>query len=98
MLADQFLEAAAAAKNTYAVDQTARLLWRAHAEGQILDADADAVAAALQARRAAFSTGRASFCCPRRRQGPPTASVGPPDAIRARPIAKPRSSVAAAKP
>ena len=33
MLADQFLEAAAGARNSTALDETARLLWRAHAEG-----------------------------------------------------------------
>jgi hypothetical protein len=55
MLADQFHGAAIAARNTRAVDETARLLWRAHAEGQILDAEATAVAEALQARRASFA-------------------------------------------
>ena len=52
-LAEQFHQAVAAARNTDALDNTARLLWRAHAEGQI--ADAEAVAGAVQARRAAFS-------------------------------------------
>ena len=55
MLAHQFHEAVAAARSTAALDNTARLLWRAHAEAQIADADAEAVAAAVQARRAAFS-------------------------------------------
>ena len=55
MLANQFHEAVAAARNTAALDNTARLLWRAHAEGQIDDADAEAVSWAVQARRAAFS-------------------------------------------
>ena len=55
MFAAQFHEAAAAARTTAALDETARLLWRAHAEGQIADADAEAVAEALQARRAAFA-------------------------------------------
>jgi hypothetical protein len=58
MLADQFAAAAAAARNTHAVDEIARLTWRAHAEGQILDAEAEAVSEALQARRAAFATRR----------------------------------------
>ena len=57
MLADQFA-AAAAARNTAAVDEVARLTWRAHAEGQLADADAEAVSEALQARRAAFATRR----------------------------------------
>ncbi len=58
MLADQFLAAAAAAgaRNSTALAETSRLLWRAHAEGHIADADADAVSKALQARRAAFAT------------------------------------------
>ena len=33
MLADQFLAAAAGARNSTALDETSRLLWRAHAEG-----------------------------------------------------------------
>ncbi len=55
MLADQFLAAAAGARNAHALDETARLLWRAHAEGHMLDADAHAISEALQRRRAAFS-------------------------------------------
>jgi hypothetical protein len=35
MLAEQFAAAAAAARNTAAIDEIARLTWRAHAEGQI---------------------------------------------------------------
>ena len=38
MLADQFTAAVAAAKNTAATDQLAKLLWRAHAEGNELRA------------------------------------------------------------
>jgi hypothetical protein len=53
----------------------------------------EAISEALQARRASFAVTNTPS-----RQGRPRASVGPPDAIRARPIAKPRSSVAAAKP
>jgi len=41
--------------NTAAVDEVARLMWRAHAEGQLQDADAEAVNEALQARRASFA-------------------------------------------
>jgi hypothetical protein len=55
MLAEQFAAAAAAARNTAAVDQIARLTWRAHAEGHILDAEAEAISEALQGRRAAFA-------------------------------------------
>ena len=58
MLAAQFTAAAAAAKNTHAVDEVARQTWRAHAEGQLADAEAEAVSAALQARRRLFSQGR----------------------------------------
>jgi hypothetical protein len=55
LLADQFQAAAGAARNTAAVDEIARLTWRAHAEGQILDAEAEAISEALQGRRAAFA-------------------------------------------
>ena len=55
MLADQFLTAAAGARDSAAVDKTARLLWRAHAEGHIADAEVEAVSEALQARRAAIA-------------------------------------------
>src|SRR5271165_1369109 len=58
MLAEQFHAAAAAAKTTVAVDQIARLTWRAHAEGQLQDAEAEAVSEALQARRATFAARR----------------------------------------
>ena len=52
MLAERFTAAATAARNTAAVDEIARLTWRAHAEGQILDAEAEAISEAIQARRA----------------------------------------------
>jgi len=55
MLADQFQAAAAGARNTAAVDEIARLTWRAHAEGQLQDAEAGAINASLQARRRAFA-------------------------------------------
>jgi hypothetical protein len=55
MLADQFLEAASAARTTHALDQLSRLTWRAHAEGQLNDAEGQAISEALQARRASFS-------------------------------------------
>ena len=56
MLAEQFHAAAAAARNTHAVDEIARLTWRAHAEGQLQDVEAEAISEALQARRTAFAT------------------------------------------
>ena len=55
MLADQFLEAAAAARTGSAVDEVSRLLWRAHAEHKISDADAKAISEAVQTRRAALA-------------------------------------------
>lgn len=56
MLAEQFnAAAAAAARNIAAVDEIARLTWRAHAEGQILDAEAEAISEATQARRAVLA-------------------------------------------
>ena len=76
MLADQFLEAAAGARNSAALDETARLLWRAHAEGHIADANAEAISEALQARRAALaSSGRLSQ--PRAFLGLPRAAKRP---------------------
>jgi AraC-like DNA-binding protein len=54
MLAEQFLAAAAGARNSTALDETARLLWRAHAEAQIPDAEAGAISEAIEARRAAL--------------------------------------------
>ena len=43
MLADQFLAAATGARNSTALDETTCLLWRAHAEGKLADADAEAI-------------------------------------------------------
>jgi hypothetical protein len=77
MLADQFLEAASAARNTHAIDEVARLTWRAHAEGQLEEAEAEAVSAALQARRAAFAT-RTAYPAPRPALGLPGAARRPP--------------------
>jgi AraC-like DNA-binding protein len=52
MLADQFHSAASRARKTASLDETARLLWRANAEAQILDAEAEAISEAIEARRA----------------------------------------------
>jgi Helix-turn-helix domain len=52
MLVEQFHIAAARARTTAALDETARLTWRAHAEAQILDTDAEAISEAIEARRA----------------------------------------------
>jgi Helix-turn-helix domain len=60
MLADQFLEAADGARTPTALDDLARKLWRAHAEGHIADADAEAISEAMEGRRVALAgvTGR----------------------------------------
>jgi hypothetical protein len=55
MLAEQLHAAAAAARNVAAIDEIARLTWRAHAEGQIPDAEAGAVSEVIEARRAALA-------------------------------------------
>jgi hypothetical protein len=52
MLAEHFRTAAAGARTTASLDETARLLWRAHAEAQLPDAEAEAIFVALEARRA----------------------------------------------
>ena len=51
MLANQFLEAAAGARNSVALIETARLLWAAHGEGHLTDAEAKTISEAIQARR-----------------------------------------------
>ncbi len=55
MLAEQFHAGAVAARNTAAVDEIARLTWRAHAEGRLHDAEAEAISEAAQARRAVLA-------------------------------------------
>ena len=55
MLADQFHSAASRARTTASLDETARCLWRAHAEAQIPDAEAGAISEAIEARRAALT-------------------------------------------
>ena len=55
MLADQFLEAADGARTEAALDELARKLWRAHAEGHLADAEAEAASEAVEARRAALA-------------------------------------------
>jgi len=95
MLAEQFTAAAAAAaRNTHAVDQLARLTWRANAEGQLQDAEAEAVGAALRACRRSFGQGARGL--------PPTraavASLGPPGATRDRRIDRRASSAGAEQP
>jgi hypothetical protein len=72
MLADQFLEAADGSRTGAALDELARKLWRAHAEGQIADANAEALSEALQARRAALA-GEVAHRPPKAASGPPRA-------------------------
>jgi CRP-like cAMP-binding protein len=55
MLADQFLEAATGTRTAAALDELARKLSRAHAEGQIDDTRAQAVYEAVQAHRAVLA-------------------------------------------
>jgi len=55
MLAEQFRTAASRARTTASLDETARLTWRAHAEAQIIDTDAEAISEAIEARRAALA-------------------------------------------
>jgi hypothetical protein len=55
MLADQFLEAIAGARTGAALNELARKLWRAHAEGLVADADSEAASEALDARRTALA-------------------------------------------
>ena len=55
MLAQQFHTAVADARNGPELDDLARGLWRAHAEGRLADADAQALSEAIKARRAALA-------------------------------------------
>jgi hypothetical protein len=55
MLADQFLEAAAGARTDAGLDELARKLWRAHGEGHIAEADAEALHESIEARRAVLT-------------------------------------------
>ena len=55
MLADQFHAAASRARTLTSLDETARCLWRAHAEAQIPDVEAGAISEAIETRRAALT-------------------------------------------
>jgi hypothetical protein len=72
MLADQFHQATAGARTFPQLEEISRLIWRAHAKGHLADADATAVAEAIQARRGALE----GCHSPK----PFSASVGPPSA------------------
>ena len=79
MLADQFLEAAGDARTPAVLDDLARKLWRAHAERQIDDAHAEAVSAAVEARRGVLAGGAVSMTGSR-----PKGVLGLPRASRRR--------------
>jgi len=72
MLANQFFEAADGARTGAALDEIARKLWRAHAERQLADADAQAVSEVIEGRRAAISDPP----LPHKRGGRPMAASG----------------------
>ena len=55
MLANQFIEAADGARTPAVLDELARKLWRAHAERQIEDADAETISVVVEARRAVLA-------------------------------------------
>jgi Helix-turn-helix domain len=76
MLAEQFHSAAFTARTTASLDETARCLWRAHAEAQIPDAEAEAISEAIEARRAAL-TGKGRFEPPRPTPGLSRPARGP---------------------
>jgi hypothetical protein len=73
MLANQFLEAADGARTGAALDELARKLWRAHGEGHVADADAEALSESIEARRAVLG-GKA--------RTEPKAVLGLPEASR----------------
>lgn len=60
MLAEQFVTAATGARSYRQLDEVARLLWRAYAEGALSDMAAQAAAEAVEARRVVFRGGRPS--------------------------------------
>jgi Helix-turn-helix domain len=74
MLAEHFRTAAAGARTTASLDETARLLWRAHAEAQIPDTEAGAISEAIEARRAVL-VGKGSAKLPK-------PALGRPEGIR----------------
>jgi hypothetical protein len=76
MLAEHIRTAAAGARTNAALDETARLLWRANAEAQIPDTEAEAISEAIEARRAALAGKRASEQ-PRLTLGLPRSARGP---------------------
>ena len=70
MLAAQFLEVAAGARNATALDDISRLTWRTHSEGHLIDAEAEAITEAIQARRTALSSQKAGTHQPQQKGVP----------------------------
>jgi hypothetical protein len=60
MLAEQFHSAISTARNLPALEGISRLLWRAHGEGHLPDADAQGLAEAVEARKATLKGPRPS--------------------------------------
>lgn len=56
MLVDQFAAAVAAARSQAQLDEVSRLTWRALAEAQLSERDAEAISAAIEARRVAWKS------------------------------------------
>lgn len=73
MLADQFAAAVAAARSPKALDEIARLIWRALAEGQIPETEAEAISEAVEARRAVWRSKAGAT-----RTRPASAAIRPP--------------------
>ena len=82
MLADQFAAAAAAARSIAALDEVARLAWRAHAEGHLDEGAIAGLAEAAEGRRAILK----SFGLPKPKPAPA------PAAKRSRPISSDRAA------
>ena len=87
MLADQLIEAATAGRTRVALDETARLTWRAHAEGILTDGDAKDISEAVEARRAVISGSQAQTPQPAL-EAVPAAPAGPRRRLRSRPREK----------
>jgi hypothetical protein len=72
MLTEQFIAAVATARNSAALDNVARLTWRALAENCLAESEAGAISEAVQARRASLK-GYAALSLPK----PPSARRRP---------------------
>jgi Helix-turn-helix domain len=90
MLAEHIRTAVAGARTNAALDETARLLWRAHAEAQIPDAEAGAISEAIEARRAAL-VGKGQAEPPRLPLGRPRAVMRPEQREKMFGLGRPRA-------